>query len=129
MMCFAHAFGIVIGLMYLICGIMAIATGGAWDHVVMFLVDIVLGILVFILEAPEVLPFGCFNSLKSCLSFMESALAHFIFYLVLCFTFIGSGVGYSWIVSVLVVFQMLIYAYCAFCGGGSSSSSSSSAKV
>lgn len=128
MMCCAHSFGLLIGLMYLICGIMAIATGGRWDHVVMFLVDIVLGIIVFILEAPEVLPFGFLQSMKSCLSFMESALAHFIFYLVLCLTFIGSSVGYSWIVSVLVVIQMLIYAYCAFCGG-SSSSSSSSAKV
>lgn len=93
-------------------------TGSDWQHVIMFLTNVVFFIVVALLELPELLPFSFFLVIKDCLSCVEGPCMKVVIYAVFCITYAGSPFGYSFIAPICVTIEMLIYAYILFSNRG-----------
>lgn len=82
----------------------------------MFFIELLLSIIVLLIELPEVISIQFLEDINDKLEFIKTPFSRFIFYLLCCLTFIACTVGYSWVVSVYVFLEMLIYGYISFIG-------------
>lgn len=120
--CIAHICGLVTALCLIISGIVCFTYGGA-SGVVFGILDIICGLIVCGLEAPEVVgPMSFLSFLDPCLNFFKPPLFRFILYVVLCFTFGGYPIGF--LCGICVIIMAVYYGIKAFCPtaiGGSQS--------
>lgn len=110
--------GVITSLAYLLCAVLCLLTGSDWQHVVMFLINVVFFIVIALLEVPELLPYGFLLVIKDCLGCLSGPYMRFAVYLVFCITYAGSPFGYSFIGPICVTIGMLIYAFIAFFNKG-----------